>query len=168
MNLSDIKHRSEFGNYLESNSIEGVGVEVGVFRGEFANQILTGWKRGCLIGVDCYNHGTEFHLLYDAIKKNRDFIEFGTYTIMVCSSVEGAYRSPDGLAFVYLDAGHTYPEVSADIYHWRKKIRPGGILCGHDFEPSTPGVSRAVEEFMNKDRNLKLHLAGCGSWFVQL
>jgi predicted O-methyltransferase YrrM len=46
----------------------------------------------------------------------------------------------------YIDAGHEYPDVSADIAAWRKHVRPGGVLAGHDYSPQFPGVVRAVDE----------------------
>lgn len=48
---------------------------------------------------------------------------------------------------VYLDAGHTYGEVARDIEAWRAHVRPGGLLCGHDYDPELfPGVVQAVRE----------------------
>jgi hypothetical protein len=62
-------------------------------------------------------------------------------------SAESAARYEDGtLDAVFLDAGHDYEGVSRDIDAWRAKVRPGGILAGHDFCPKYPGVARAVTE----------------------
>jgi hypothetical protein len=46
---------------------------------------------------------------------------------------------------VFIDGDHRYEAVRADIAGWLPKVRPGGVLCGHDcgvFE----GVNRAVGE----------------------
>lgn len=37
------------------------------------------------------------------------------------------------LDFVYIDAGHTYQDASSDIKVWAPRIRPGGLLMGHDY-----------------------------------
>lgn len=50
------------------------------------------------------------------------------------------------LDFVFIDAQHTYEEVSADIRAWLPKVRPGGVLAGHDFHAQFPGVLQAVQE----------------------
>ena len=48
---------------------------------------------------------------------------------------------------VYIDGLHTYEGCKKDIETWVKRIRPGGILCGHDYQKRFEGVMRAVNEF---------------------
>lgn len=53
---------------------------------------------------------------------------------------------------VFIDADHRYPAVRDDIAAWWPKVRPGGILCGHDyFSPRNGaggwGVKQAVDEW---------------------
>jgi len=45
---------------------------------------------------------------------------------------------------VYIDGVHTYEAVSKDIQNYRKLIRPGGFIAGHDY--TWEGVKRAVDE----------------------
>ena len=48
-------------------------------------------------------------------------------------SVAAASKVPEGsCAFVFIDADHRYEAVRADIRAWIGKVRPGGILAGHD------------------------------------
>jgi len=66
---------------------------------------------------------------------------------------------------VYIDAVHDYANVSADIKAWRKFIRPGGWIGGHDYNRlKFPGCVRAVNEaFGGPDRVF------CDtSWLVRL
>jgi len=51
---------------------------------------------------------------------------------------------------VFLDADHDYESVARDIAAWRPKLRPYGILAGHDYTPEIPGVIRAVTEAFDK------------------
>ena len=47
---------------------------------------------------------------------------------------------------VFIDADHRYEAAAADIAAWAAHVRPGGILCGHDYWPAWPGVMQAVDE----------------------
>lgn len=48
-------------------------------------------------------------------------------------SVKVAPFFADELDFVYIDANHDLPHVIADIDAWARKVRPGGIVAGHDY-----------------------------------
>lgn len=47
--------------------------------------------------------------------------------------------------YVYIDGGHDYEIVKKDIEAWYPKIKPYGVLGGHDV--SYLGVSKAITEF---------------------
>jgi len=51
---------------------------------------------------------------------------------------------------IYLDAAHEYEDVMADLVAYWKVLRPGGVFIGDDFDPSWPGVVRAVHEFAER------------------
>lgn len=62
-------------------------------------------------------------------------------------SAEAAKAFADGTVdFCFIDAGHDYQHVLADIRAWLPKIRPGGVIAGHDYTDSFVGVKRAVED----------------------
>jgi hypothetical protein len=63
---------------------------------------------------------------------------------------------------VFIDGGHHYEAVKKDLAWW-SKLKPGGVLAGHDYiAKAFPGVLRAVGEFVRR-RNLKLQLpTECG------
>ena len=45
---------------------------------------------------------------------------------------------------VWIDADHSYDSVSRDIDLYHNKVKPGGIVCGHDYD--WPEVHKAVHE----------------------
>ena len=52
---------------------------------------------------------------------------------------------------VFIDADHSYEACRADILVWSKHVRPGGVLCGHDYDdPGFPGVTTAVHEVLGE------------------
>lgn len=69
------------------------------------------------------------------------------------TSGEAAIDFSDGsLDFVYIDARHDEASVTEDLALWFPKVRPGGILMGHDyvdgFLPEGEfGVRTAVDRF---------------------
>jgi predicted O-methyltransferase YrrM len=54
---------------------------------------------------------------------------------LVLPSVSAARLFPDrSLDLVFIDGNHGYTAVRADLAAWRPKVRPGGLLCGHDYD----------------------------------
>jgi predicted O-methyltransferase YrrM len=47
---------------------------------------------------------------------------------------------------IFLDGAHDYASVRDDLAAWAPLLRPGGLLCGHDWGGSFPGVEQAVRE----------------------
>lgn len=64
---------------------------------------------------------------------------------------------------VYIDASHRYEDVAADIDFWRKIVKRGGVICGHDYAPKFSGVVRAVDERFS---NVKIYADT--SWSVDV
>lgn len=48
--------------------------------------------------------------------------------------------------FCFIDANHTYEFVKKDIAAYLPKMKPGGVIAGHDFNLHHPGVIQAVSE----------------------
>lgn len=50
------------------------------------------------------------------------------------TSMDAVKDIPDhSLDFVYIDGAHDFRHAAEDIYEWSKKVRPGGVLYGHDY-----------------------------------
>ena len=47
---------------------------------------------------------------------------------------------PDqSLDAIFVDGCHLYDCVVSDLEIWLPKVRPGGLVSGHDFSPQWPG-----------------------------
>lgn len=69
----------------------------------------------------------------------------GRVSIIQQDTVEASKAVPDeSLDFVFIDADHRYENCLADIKAWTPKVRPKGLISGHDI--NWPTVKRAVEE----------------------
>ena len=131
------------------------GVEVGVYEGQSAAYLAVELATLCddvparLDLVD--NFGGQAGA--DRVKASLSRVANIIGDIVVGDSAASASRYPDAsLDFVFIDADHSYESVSRDIDAWRSKVRPGGILAGHDFALEFPGVIRAVTERFNSWR----------------
>lgn len=164
MTLEELPDRNHLPELLNSMGCIGTGVEVGVFKGQYSYELLSRWP-GTLIGVDSYNNGTDFHLLLNAIHRNRDAITEGRYRIIVHRSPHAAYLVPDELDFVFLDGDHSHEGIASDIAAWWPKIKRGGLLGGHDFEEASSPVADAVLGFAIL-HELKVYPKRWGSWFI--
>lgn len=63
---------------------------------------------------------------------------------------------------VYIDAEHDEESVREDIREWRKKVKFGGYLCGHDYELPY------LEDSLNKENLFSRSVAEDGSWIAKL
>jgi hypothetical protein len=65
---------------------------------------------------------------------------------------DAAALYPDkSLDFVFLDASNRYPDHLNYIKAWLPKVKPGGVIGGHDFYCKTFGVEKSVLEYFGKD-----------------
>jgi predicted O-methyltransferase YrrM len=133
-----------------------VGCEVGVFRGRNARSMFREIPGLQLIGVEAYNDqpsSTRHKTVprYDRNRtsamdrlKNRNFILIEKFSEIAVQDI--AY---DSLDFVYIDADHSYDYVMTDIILWTRRVRPGGIVSGHDY--ILPGEYRHKFDINVKD-----------------
>lgn len=69
-----------------------------------------------------------------------------TITLLTVDSLIASCQFSDGFFdFVFIDASHKYEETKADISLWKRKIKVGGILAGHDYL-GIAEVRNAVDE----------------------
>lgn len=86
--------------------------------------------------------------LYDHFLENMKPVA-GHFNPIKMTSVEAAKLYPDqSLDFVFIDAAHDYDNVKADVMAWLPKIKPGGVLAGHDWGHAP--VARAVKEVLGE------------------
>jgi len=175
-----LKHKSESIALNVLKTVSVTGVEVGVHRGQLSRtlfKLIPGLK---LYMVDIWSDESypdnddtaaaeKFRDLYR--KKWRENMETarknvaGKNAVLIrADSITGAREFEDGsLDFVFIDADHSYEAVKADIATWMPKIRKGGLISGHDYEPKGKfGVKRAVDEIFG-DRVIT---GGNNTWFV--
>jgi glycosyltransferase involved in cell wall biosynthesis len=154
-----------------------VGAEIGVAYGAHCEAILEHTSVSRLYGVDSYTHRAdyddpmnlpqpEFDLLCEKTRKRLE--PFGErFTLVRQDSRSAAGSVPDELDFVYIDADHSYGGVFNDLCAWFRKVRPGGIVAGHDYgHRNFQGVKRAVDQFFRRF-GWSINLEEEGFWWVR-
>jgi hypothetical protein len=157
--------REELPHLLNRRGLLGCAVEVGVKQGEFSEMLLRHWRGRHLISVDPWQAApaadyddvanvqqSEHDAFYaETLQRLAQFGERSTVWRM--TGAAAAERIPHHcLDFVYLDARHDEASVREDLGHWFPKVRPGGIIAGHDYlDGQIPagdfGVKSAVDRF---------------------
>ena len=144
----------------------GAGVELGVKQGEFAEQVLNAWPAcSAYTLVDPWRHQASYADVANvADAKHSEFMtealqrtaRFGSKVrVLRKMSFEAVADFADGdcsLDFVYVDAVHDYEGALRDLVDWWPKLRPGGIMAGHDYLDGINvagvfGVQTAVDRF---------------------
>lgn len=161
-----------------------IGVEVGVWRGDFSRVILRAVDPSRLHLVDPWQFDPERPEAWyggaqvtsqremDAIyQKVMDrFRPEERVSVHRKSSTEVARSlADDELDWVYLDGDHSYEGVRTDLQNWLPKLRCGGLLCGDDYGVAGwwgDGVTRAVNEALRSTALRPLLLYG-GQYALQ-
>lgn len=140
-------------------------VEIGSWKGRSTEALLTSCK-GTVYAVDHWQGsacditdiGVDLQDVYSEFVKNVG--DFPNLKILKGLSVVHADMFKGMVDMVFIDAGHTYKEIKADIEAWLPKCRK--IIAGHDYCDIHPDVIRAVDEKFNK-----VNVIGT-IWFVEV
>lgn len=135
------------------------GVELGVFKGEFTQQILRTVKPKMLYLIDLWEYNEDIHSAnfdekpdmiknYEHVKKRYERLK----NVMIkrgYSDQELQKLANDSLDWIYVDADHRYEGVKKDLEIAIKKVKKNGIIAGDDYiEKQGWGVVKAVNEFL--------------------
>ena len=149
----------------------GTWVELGVFKGDFAESMYKAGNPQDFILVDLWpdnnfsgdvnGNGSEIFQgdeLYEIVKgrfiNNKNIHVIRNLTHIILNKI------PDGeISVIYIDADHSYEGVKRDLALCKTKVKKGGWICGHDYlingEKATRiykfGVRKAVDEFCKEN-----------------
>jgi hypothetical protein len=166
-------------------------VEIGSWKGASAIQMADLMaKYGCsgeIVCVDTWLGGPEVWLnqadpnlsvpfefgrplIYDQFLANvihsghtRTIVPFPVDSITGAKVLQAKGLHPEA---IYIDAGHEYEHVSADLNAWWNVLRPGGIMFGDDYHLRWIGVVRAVHNFADT-LGLAVNTAFPDKWLIR-
>lgn len=134
-------------------------VEVGTFKGKsaayLATEIINSGKRIDLYCVDTWEvqagNSVQTDYSFDEFNKNIEPVKSVIIPKRLPSIEAAKLYADNSLDFVFIDANHDFDSVAADINEWLPKIKPGGIIAGHDYSGYWPGVVEAVKYKFKSD-----------------
>ncbi len=149
-----------------------VGAEIGVDRGYFAADMCKANPGVKLFGIDPwldYPESGENYVQPYADECHAEAVaRLAPYRVELiqAASMDAVHQFADeSLDYVYIDGNHAYTFVRDDIREWAKKVRPGGIVSGHDY--SRP-KNRARWQYQEVIRAVNEHVTEnkISPWFI--
>ena len=124
------------------------GAEIGVHLGGFSEHICKTNPELHLYCIDPYLDYDDFkesHIAKNQSDMDRNFAiakeKLRPYnaTFIRKTSMDALKDFKDGsLDFVYIDGHHGISYVIDDLEWWSRKVKPGGLICGHDYHELEP------------------------------
>lgn len=147
-------YRDVFEQLPEGATVAEVGVYLGHSVAMMATLAKEAKKNITIYAIDTFEGSLEHRTkgktdFGEAFMRNISACGVSDYVVtMTGKSLWAAEVLNEKFDFVFIDAAHDYENVRADILAWRMKVKPGGILAGHDYCKSWPGVMEAVDEII--------------------
>lgn len=175
------RNRTKFLEILPKNSI---GVELGVFKGDFSKKILEIVQPEKLYLVDPWwllgQKTWRFSLInrsvvsgyINVVKNFEDELVNGKVEIKVGFSKNVLGEFPDDyFDWAYIDSSHFYKETLEELEILKNKVKDQGYIAGHDWEPDPSrkhhGVYKAVNEFINENPYEVTYLDEATQWCIR-
>lgn len=123
-----------------------VAVEVGSYYGLGSTPVLSRamGADGLLVCVDNWPEVAVFSGFMSNI--HRMGMLSRIVPLRVWSETAAKMFKPGTFDLAFIDGGHSHACVQSDIRFWLPLVRPGGIICGDDYDRKDCGVAAAVDE----------------------
>ena len=120
-----------------------VGAEIGVYKGDFAIKFLEAGLT--LYGVDSWKAFRDYDMPNRDFQARQDELYQGVLKRLIPKypdtfipvrkfSMDAVLDfKENSLDFVYIDGHHGFKYVVEDLWEWTRIVKPGGIICGHDY-----------------------------------
>lgn len=150
-----VQHRDDLATLCNELKLDFRIVEIGVHTARYARAFLDRWGGFEYFGVDPWITDPtntsdwagprDMHMMMAAVTLAP---HWERVRLLQMTSVEATAIIPDvSASIVYIDGNHGYENVWADLVAWWPKVKVGGILAGHDYDPGHEGVMRAVDQW---------------------
>ncbi len=131
------------------------GVEIGVQGGKFSKTLCVANPTMEFYGIDPYLEYDDIGIPGEQAGQDAGYeYALARYPangkLIRKKSMDAINDFPDEyFDFVYVDGNHIFVYAANDIHYWLKKIRPGGIMAGHDYRRYYPSSFIHVYQVVN-------------------
>jgi predicted O-methyltransferase YrrM len=138
----------------------GIFVEVGSWKGRSTSFIgavcnangtrlvcVDHWSGSNDVLADRYARALAVEDVEQTFRRNMAELGIVVEVIAEPSALAAQRFEPASVDRVFIDAGHDKASVAEDLRVWSEKLRPGGILAGHDYDAKHHEVREAVDDF---------------------
>lgn len=190
MMLKIFNTRNEMIQYYSGLVDNPAILEIGVFKGEFLDYIVSNCKFGSIDAVDLFegyscsgdvdgNNVVWYNIALSYIELNNKYKDMSTINIYKSDSCVFLKKIDNKLYdIIYIDGDHSYEGVKNDLVNSFNKIKNGGYIMGHDYEMNMDkaknsynfGVKQAVDEFCStyNQRIIAKAIDGCVSYCIKI
>lgn len=141
----DTAHFVEIGSWRGKSSCY-LGVVIANSGKNITVDCVDTWKGSLTEDVHQQDPAVINDTLYDEFITNTEPLKHILKPVRLTSMEAAKQYEDNSLDFVLIDGSHEYEDVIDDITEWLKKVKPGCLLAGDDYE--WPGVKRAVTELL--------------------
>ena len=126
------------------------GAEIGVNKGEFSEKFCQAGL--ALYAIDPWKSYQDYENIQGQGRLNsryentkRVLAPYPNCTIIKKTSMEAvADFASETLDFVYIDGNHQLKYVTEDLVEWSKRVKKGGLICGHDYIYTNPRTQAGI------------------------
>ena len=135
-------------------------IEIGVHKGSNMITMQKNLNISKIYAIDPYNSDYYYNIAHDRLKRFKNIIWIRKTSDDAIDDIK------EQVDFVYIDGDHSYNVVKNDLELYIKKVKPDGIIAGHDFE--FRDVATAVTEYASNN-NLKINTEGTPvDWWIYI
>jgi len=168
--MNKMNNRYDMLSFIQEEIKPLISAEIGVFKGEYSEQILHYMPQTDIVLVDVWKHQKEsvyrdssnltdykFKKVKEECRKRLKKFNTGQIFVQKDSVQASKLYADDTFDFIYIDGNHSYEATKADLEAWYPKLRRGGYFAGHDYDnyigkQTTIQVKTAVLEFARANK----------------
>ncbi len=133
-----------------------IGIELGVAKGAFSKQMVETKKFSIFFGIDKYSDHHNIKEYKFALKSVGLLENYKLFKITFDDALD--IFEDQYFDFVYIDGyAHNGQKGGETICKWIRKVKPGGVLCGDDYDKKFPLTVESVN-YVSKETGLELYI----------